>query len=166
MWPFCSLLFFLSFSLIAVATYGLSKSEEEQRKSMGESGETKYREIVRNAKENPCWRSAVSQLNSTCQKLTDTQQSRLAVAFANCHLEKSGRITYPCTNAMSIRACTGDMDSVAFQTYTEFFTHTRHICYFLQNELWQEKTESIISHLSETSSETVHKLKRLVYWLV
>ncbi len=51
------------------------------------------------------------------------------------------------------------MDPVAFQTYTHFFTHTGHICYFLQNELWQERTENTIGRLSDASSEAVEKLE-------
>ena len=80
------------------------------------------------------------------------------MAFANCHLEKSGRQVYPCDDTMTIRQCTGNMDNVAFQTYTEFFTHTGHICYFLQNEIWQELTDRTISRLAETSEEAVLKL--------
>ena len=60
---------------------------------------------------------------------------------------------------MSIEECTKDMDPVVFQTYTEFFTHTGHICYFLQSELWQERTENVITRLSDTSDEAVAKLE-------
>ena len=37
--------------------------------------------------------------------------------------------------------------------------HTGHICYFLQSELWQERTENVISKLSDTSGEVVSKLE-------
>ena len=47
-----------------------------------------------------------------------------------------------------------------FQAYTEFFTHTGHICYFLQNAIWQERTEGVINALSHTSSLAVSKLER------
>ena len=40
---------------------------------------------------------------------------------------------------------------VAFHTHTEFFTHAGHICYFLQSQLWQERTENVISRLSDSS---------------
>ncbi len=50
--------------------------------------------------------------------------------------------------------------TVAFQTYTEFFTHTGHICDFLQNEIWQDRTGRTISKLSKASEElAVNKLK-------
>ena len=147
----------LWFLLNTVTCVSLSREEDEERKYLGEA---KFREVVRKSEENACWKEAVALINSTCKKMTDVEQSRLAVAFANCHLSKSGRTTYACNISDSIKDCTGTMDSVAFQTYTEFFTHTGHICYFLQNILWQEKTENVIYRLSEASSETVHKLKR------
>ena len=134
----------------------VSLAIDEDRKAQGEQ---KLKEIQQKVGDSQCWREAVSRLNSTCKLLSDIEQSRLAVAFANCHLGKSARRTYPCTDSMTIEECTKDMDSVGFQTYTEFFTHTGHICYFLQSELWQERTENVITRLSDTSDEAVTKLE-------
>ena len=130
---------------------------DEERKALGES---KFRELERHSESgSPCWKAAVSQLHASCKELSDLQQSRLAVAFANCHLAKSGRQTYYCDDTMTIEECTRDMNPVAFQTYTEFFTHTGHICYFLQSQLWQERTENVISRLSDSSHEALDKLE-------
>ena len=129
---------------------------DEERRALGKS---KLRELERHSESSPCWKDAVSQLDASCKDLTDMQQSRLAVAFANCHLAKSARQTYPCTDSMTIEECTRDIDPVSFQTYTEFFTHTGHICYFLQSQLWQERTENVISRLSDSSKEALDKLE-------
>ncbi|XP_075042170.1 uncharacterized protein LOC142101683 isoform X2 [Mixophyes fleayi] len=51
------------------------------------------------------------------------------------------------------------MDSVAFNAYTEFFTHAHSICYYLQNELWQEKTEDIILRLTVNSDSVARQLE-------
>ena len=123
-------------------------------------GEAKLNELKGQAEHSPCWKDAVSRLNSSCKLLSDVQQSKLAVAFANCHLEKSGRKTYPCPDEMSVADCTRDMDHDAFHTYTHFFTHTGHICYFLQIELWQDRTESLVGQLSDASSKAVEKLEQ------
>ena len=161
--PFLALFQFLLISILsslsgeAGSAQQVSIAVDEEWKSLGEKA---LKEVEKNADDSPCWKEAVSRLNSTCKLLSDIQQSRLAVAFANCHLEKSGRETYPCTDAMTVKECTKDMDHDAFQTYTHFFTHTGHICYFLQSELWQERTEGVIGRLSDTSSETVEKLEQ------
>ena len=75
------------------------------------------------------------------------------------HLAKSSRQIYPCSDSMTMEECTGDMDPVAFHTYTDFFTHAGHICYFLQSQLWQERTENVISRLSDSSKEALDKLE-------
>lgn len=31
------------------------------------------------------------------------------------------------------------MDAVAFNAYTEFFTHTHSMCHFLQSEAWRDR---------------------------
>ena len=156
-----SLLFLLCLTvcLLVSGEHGYSQPNvgvDERRKQLGENA---LRKIESQASSSLCWKEALSHLNSTCKSLTDIDASRLAVAFANCHLQKSGRKTYPCSQEMTIKECTSDMDSDAFQTYTHFFTHTGHICYFLQNELWQERTEGTIGRLSDTSSEAVEKLE-------
>ena len=43
-------------------------------------------------------------LNALCQLLSDVEQSRLAVAFTNCHLAKSARRTYPCEGQADVGA--------------------------------------------------------------
>ena len=111
MWQLSRLFFFL-FYFSSVATFSLSRQEEDERKNLGEQ---KFNEVVRNSEGSQCWREAVDRLNATCRMLSDLEQSRLAVSFANCHLEKSGRTTYPCTPSNTILECTKDMDSVAFQ---------------------------------------------------
>ena len=143
-------------SLIILATTSPDSSSDDQRKALGEN---KFQELQEKTVSSSCWKDAVARLNTTCKKITDVEQSRLAVAFANCHLAKSGRQVYHCSDTTTIRECTGDMDTVAFQAYTEFFTHTGHICYFLQNEIWQDRTDRTVSKLSEASEEAVKKLE-------
>ena len=143
----------LTFVLISAS---LDLKQDKQRRELGES---KLHELQKKTQSNSCWRETVARLNSTCKKLSDIEQSRLAVAFANCHLAKSGRETYHCNDSMTVQECTEGMDDVAFQTYTEFFTHTGHICYFLQSELWQERMDGVVSKLSDTSTEAVEKLE-------
>eukprot|EP00731_Ephydatia_muelleri_P011600 Em0006g494a len=122
-------------------------------------GEEKLKELRQNAAHDSCWAKAVSKLNATCVSLGDDEQRRLALAFANCHLKESGRPAYPCPEEARTKDCASRMSGEAFSAYTEFFTHTGHICHFLQSELWQRRAESTIAQLSETSSAAVEKLE-------
>ena len=41
-----------------------------------------------------------------------------------------------------------------------FFRNTHNICYFLKSQNWEEDTNQTINKLSDTSSQTVEKLKQ------
>ncbi|XP_030207260.1 uncharacterized protein LOC115540243 [Gadus morhua] len=54
--------------------------------------------------------------------------------------------------------CTADMDAVAFNAFTEFFTHTLSICHFLQSEAWQLRAETSMHSLTEASASVAEQL--------
>uniref|UniRef100_A0A669BVI1 Uncharacterized protein n=1 Tax=Oreochromis niloticus TaxID=8128 RepID=A0A669BVI1_ORENI len=51
------------------------------------------------------------------------------------------------------------MDTVAFNSYTEFFTHTHSMCHFLQSEAWQRQAENTIYRLTESSAGVAEQLQ-------
>ncbi|XP_042371804.1 uncharacterized protein LOC121965745 [Plectropomus leopardus] len=51
------------------------------------------------------------------------------------------------------------MDAIAFNTYTEFFTHTHSICHFLQSEAWQSRAEDTVHRLTESSAGVAEQLQ-------
>eukprot|EP01132_Coremiostelium_polycephalum_P004337 gene4337-5428_t len=100
-------------------------------------------------------------LSKGCKSMDDDQRSRLAIKLASCHLEKSGFETYRCTNDMSIRECTSKMDQIAFVTYTNFYISTENICYYLQSEVFQLKTEDTVNKLVDTSIVQLNTMNTL-----
>ena len=58
-------------------------------------------------------------MNGECRSLSHGQKTRLAVAFANCHLAKLGKRTYACTERMSLQQCV-DNDDIEFFIGTLF----------------------------------------------
>lgn len=159
----------LTFALITLASFAVPKilvrgnSVElslDQRQRL-KSGEQEFEKIRSRADHSKCWEEAISRLRDGCKHLTDIEQSRLAIAFANCHFKKSGLKTYPCADNDSIEACTKDMAQsvLAFNTYTEFYTHTSDICFYLQSKVWQQKTEDTVNKLSSTSNKVAEQLE-------
>uniref|UniRef100_H3AND1 Uncharacterized protein n=1 Tax=Latimeria chalumnae TaxID=7897 RepID=H3AND1_LATCH len=119
----------------------------------------KFEEFAKHPRYGDCWTGALKQVSVGCKELDEEQQSRIALAFTHCHLLRSGK-TFPlCTETSSIRACTQNMDDVAFNVYTEFFTHAHSICYFLQSEIWQQRTEGTVHRLTESSENVVKQLE-------
>ncbi|KAJ6655348.1 hypothetical protein lerEdw1_005540 [Lerista edwardsae] len=117
------------------------------------------RELAQHPHYGSCWLGALGQLNVGCRELDEEQQSRIALAFAHCHLQRSGKRFPPCEPGSTIRDCTQHMDPVAFGVYTEFFTHVQSICYFLHNEAWQQRAQRTVHRLTSASETVAHQLE-------
>lgn len=149
-----------SFVIFLMIFVFLSASAFEMpSKDKYKAGEKSLEDFQAKARHSDCWKRAIENLEVGCKKLTDIEQSYLAVDFTNCHLKKSGKTTYNCSRDKSIEECTSSMDDLAFNAYTTFFTHTTNICYYLQSQAWQEKTEDTVSKLSKTSEEVAGQLE-------
>lgn len=112
-----------------------------------------------------CWAQAVENLKAGCRSMDDTERSRLAVQFTNCHLQKSGLWTYPCTDAMDVAACTAPMvespSGLAYSTYTLFYSHAESMCFYLQSAAFQEATELAVQRLHLGAHQAAQHLMHL-----
>lgn len=109
-----------------------------------------------------CWTNAIKHLKNGCRVLTDSIQSDLALHFTNCFLEMSGQDPLDCVNERTTalkRLCMKEMPDRAYSAYTEFFTQTQNMCYFLQNQVWHRETESTINNLNSNSRIVSEKLR-------
>jgi hypothetical protein len=100
-----------------------------------------------------CWKAALQHLEHGCRHLDDDVQGRLALSFANCFLEKAGMRTHPCEDSAPLSDCLRNVDTNAFTTYSNFFTHTQNMCYFLQSQIWQEETQETVNRLTANSAK-------------
>jgi hypothetical protein len=153
---FCVIIFVFLASMDILGAFEIP-SEDRYK-----AGETSLQDFQTNARNSDCWKKAIANLEVGCKKLTDIEQSYLAVDFTNCHLKKSGKKTYNCSRDKSIEECTRDMEDLAFTAYTTFFTHTTNICFYLQSQAWQERTENTVSKLSRTSEEVAGQLENSI----
>lgn len=127
-----------------------------------ESGEKSYAMFKSEIpKYGICWINAVESLHIGCKELNDETQARLGLSFTNCFLEKMGSNTYPCPAESTIQECVSQMDDRAFNAYTQFFTHTQSVCFFLSNQVWQQKAEDTIHRLFSTSHKVSQRLEDL-----
>lgn len=114
-------------------------------KEMAEQGRVQYQMIKERGalpKYGPCWKAALEHLNEGCRYLSEDTQSDIALHITNCFLEMSGHETYNCEldKKPNLRGiCINSMSDRAFNVYTEFYTHTQNICWFLRGQIWHEK---------------------------
>ena len=103
-------------------------------------GRSKLSELslaVKRPRYGECWSSSLAQLETVCQALDQDTHSRLALQFANCQLAQTGQKTFPCEADESISSCLESVDTFAWTSYTNFYTHTHNMCYFIQSQQWQ-----------------------------
>ncbi|KZS17213.1 Uncharacterized protein APZ42_016809 [Daphnia magna] len=127
-----------------------------------QEGQLNYNLVVRDSqmpRYGSCWKNALKELEHGCKHLTDDLQRFLALKFTNCFLEKVGQTTYPCENDEDISVCLSQMNNNGFTAFTNFFTHTQSMCYFLQTQVWQEETENTVAKLTDNSIKVVKTLE-------
>lgn len=74
----------------------------------------------------------------------------------------SGQDPLDCVSERTValkRLCMKDMPDRAYNAYTEFFTQTQNMCYFLQNQVWHRETENTINNLNSNSRIVNEKLR-------
>ena len=98
---------------------------------------------------NTCFESAYDALvTAGCSALDEAAKRRLAIYCANCHLEATGRTSFPCPPSRALTECGREMDAVA---YAEFSSYTRHVdllCYSTESKRWREETANVITRLT------------------
>eukprot|EP00096_Caligus_rogercresseyi_P011364 TRINITY_DN4448_c0_g1_i1.p1 TRINITY_DN4448_c0_g1~~TRINITY_DN4448_c0_g1_i1.p1 ORF type:complete len:545 (+),score=157.85 TRINITY_DN4448_c0_g1_i1:174-1808(+) len=140
----------------------LTLGETSDVESLVTEGKLQYELIKSNAKlpqYGKCWLSALEFLHNGCGSLTDEIQSRIALKFANCFLEKAGLNTYACPEEEPIRECLRNVDHNAFTSYNGFFMQARSMCYFVMSQIWHKTTERRIQGLGEASSKAISSLE-------
>ncbi|KAG7265162.1 hypothetical protein CRUP_007388 [Coryphaenoides rupestris] len=125
--------------------------------NLAEKGQVELRHVRRLASHpryGECWARALVDVEASCSELTDERQSRMALKFTHCHLQRSGRTFPVCPPEVSeVSQCTAGMDVVAFNAFTEFFTHTLSICHFLKSDAWQLRAETTMHSSTKLLTE-------------
>uniref|UniRef100_A0A3P9AEI9 Protein brambleberry n=1 Tax=Esox lucius TaxID=8010 RepID=A0A3P9AEI9_ESOLU len=126
--------------------------------AVGKAELQRVRNLAAQPRYGECWSRALENIDARCREFTADMQSRIALLFTHCHLDRSGRSFPACPKGSDVSSCTRTMDPVAFNTYTEFFTHAHSICHYLQSESWQQQAENTIHRLTASSAVVVEQL--------
>ncbi|XP_030621146.1 protein brambleberry [Chanos chanos] len=108
-----------------------------------------------------CHFRVVSQLKATCSSLSEEQLAKLGVALFNCQSEVEGRKTYACTEEMSIKECTADMDSDTWNAYHIVSNRARSVCYATRQQHFRRRAEQTVNALISTATSQLDAMKDL-----
>ncbi|ROL48405.1 Protein brambleberry [Anabarilius grahami] len=145
-------------AFLSVAVVVCVVSSDRSLEDKGRVELLRVRELSQQPRYGACWSRALEKIQSSCKDFSDDVQSKIALSFTHCHLQRSGRSFPECPEGSDVKTCTKDMDPVAFNTYTEFFTHAHSICHYLQSERWQQRAENTIHRLTESSAGVAEQL--------
>ena len=123
--------------VVVVSVSQPPSSARDEMVALGSSKLTELSLAVKRPRYGECWAGALARLEVVCQDLQEETHSRLALQFANCQLAQSGQTTFSCGAEESLSSCLEEVDSIAWTSYTTFYTHTHNMCYFIQSQLWQ-----------------------------
>ncbi|XP_068581082.1 protein brambleberry [Cebidichthys violaceus] len=108
-----------------------------------------------------CHYRVVAQLKANCESLPEEQLAKLGVVLFNCQAETEGRRTYPCTEQMTIRECTADMDSDTWNAYHIVSNRARSVCYATRQQLFRRRAEQTVNALISTATSQLDAMTEL-----
>ncbi|XP_068446143.1 protein brambleberry [Clinocottus analis] len=108
-----------------------------------------------------CHYRVVAQLKASCERLPEEQLAKLGVVLFNCQAETEGRRTYPCTEHMTIKECTADMDSDTWNAYHIVSNRARSVCYATRQQLFRRRAEQTVNALILTATSQLDTMKDL-----
>ncbi|KAJ8389033.1 hypothetical protein AAFF_G00124300 [Aldrovandia affinis] len=108
-----------------------------------------------------CHYGVIAQLKSTCNGLSEEQLAKLGVVLFNCQSGVEGRQTYPCTEEMSLKECTADMDSDTWNAYHIVSNRARSVCYATRQQHFRRKAELTVNALISTATSQLDAMQDL-----
>lgn len=107
------------------------------------------------------FQQVVLQLKTSCQQMNDEQLAKMAVMLLNCQSAVEDRQLYPCTETMSLKDCTSNMDSIAWNTYHIMSNRARAVCYYIRNVQFRGLTEQTVNQLMDSAQRQIKKLHEI-----
>ncbi|XP_077964100.1 protein brambleberry isoform X2 [Gasterosteus aculeatus] len=108
-----------------------------------------------------CHYRVVAQLKASCESLPEEQLAKLGVVLFNCQAETEGRRAYPCTEQMTIKECTADMDPDTWNAYHIVSNRARSVCYATRQQLFRRRAEQTVNALISTATSQLASMTHL-----
>uniref|UniRef100_A0A8D3DRG6 Protein brambleberry-like n=1 Tax=Scophthalmus maximus TaxID=52904 RepID=A0A8D3DRG6_SCOMX len=108
-----------------------------------------------------CHHKVVARLRASCDSLSEEQLAKLGAELFNCQAESEGRGTFPCTDQMSLKECTADMDSDTWNAYHIVSNRARSVCYATRQQLFRRRAELTVNALISTATSQLDAMKDL-----
>lgn len=117
---------------------------------------------------HPCWKMALASLEAQCAHIhaEDSLRMRLALGLAACDASTDGRDpsaggAFACGSREDARRCVQRLSDASYAVFVQYRLHTDVLCIFLQEEVFQERTERAVRDLQAAAAEGIDSLEAL-----
>lgn len=122
-----------------------------------------YKELERRSSNyGTCWKTTLDKLNRSCNDFSEEAHSHLALSFSNCFLINAGMEACLCKEHVKIADCLKNCPDRVFNVFTEFYTHTKSVCHFLQQKNFQVESFKLQLMLKRSSTHVKELLEKSV----
>lgn len=120
------------------------------------------KDVIENLSElDSCNHIVVYKLKKRCGELSEEELGKLAVQLFNCQSSVEGRVVYQCTDNMSLKECTKDMDATTWNTYHIVNNRARALCYATQHQQFRRLAEVTVNQLMQQAHGQLEYLQQL-----
>lgn len=106
-----------------------------------------------------CHHRVVLKLRQSCHELNAEQLGKLSVMLLNCQSNSEGRPLFECTDAMSLKECTSEMDSDVWNAYHLITNRAKAVCVATRHEQFRGLTEITVNKLMSSGKITIKSIK-------
>ncbi|KZC04495.1 hypothetical protein WN55_05309, partial [Dufourea novaeangliae] len=135
------------------------ESMTEDEKFLQEAA--KFTEIQVSSPLETCQHKVIMKIRTSCSEMTEEQLAKLSVNLLNCQAAVEGRKMFPCTEEMSLKQCTTDMDADMWNAYHLMSNRARAVCYAARGTQFRALTELTVNKLMQTAHTQIKTLGSL-----
>ncbi|PBC33274.1 hypothetical protein APICC_01297 [Apis cerana cerana] len=135
------------------------ESMTEDEKFLQEAA--KFTEIQISSPLETCQHKVIMKIKTSCSEMTEEQLAKLSVNLLNCQSAVEGRKIFPCTDEMSLKQCTTDMDADMWNAYHLMSNRARAVCYAARSTQFRALSELTVNKLMQTAHTQIKTLSSL-----
>lgn len=121
----------------------------------------KFTEMQVSSPLETCYHKVIMKIRSSCNEMSEEDLAKLSVNLLNCQSLVEGRKIYPCTQDMSLKQCTTEMDADMWNAYHLMSNRARAVCYSARNLQFRALTELTVNKLVQTTHSQIKVLENL-----
>lgn len=94
-----------------------------------------------------CHHRVILKLRNSCHEMNAEELGKLAVMLLNCQSSSEGRALFECTDAMTLKECTTNMDGETWNAYHLITNRAKAVCVATRHEQFRGLTELTVNKL-------------------